>query len=89
MMPNNSNKGSSKLAETLLNYPSLEKIFDPAKPERFLEVKEQMRNAITEQERVVRRGTKLEAEKAKRIAEAYRITIDFLSELETLRKNSG
>ncbi|MEP6901864.1 MAG: hypothetical protein ABJA66_08945 [Actinomycetota bacterium] len=72
---------------SLLKYPSLEKVFDPNKPQSLAAVKQKMRSAIAELERVIRSGTKFDAEKAAEIAAAYRTTIDFLDELEQRRKN--
>lgn len=73
--------------ESLLNYPSLEKVFARDAPHNLAETKRKMNATVAELERVIRGGTKTDAEKASKIAAAYRTAIDFLDELERLRKN--
>jgi intergrase/recombinase len=75
--------------ESLLKYPQLEKVFDRNEPHNLAETKQKMRVTVTELERVIRSGTKSDAENAARIAEAYRTTIEFLEELELIRKNQS
>jgi hypothetical protein len=75
--------------ESLLKYPQLEKVFDRNEPHNLAETKQKMRVTVTELERVIRSGTKSDAENAARIAAAYRTTIEFLEELELIRKNQS
>ena len=88
--PKTSEKLTDEERETinaLLHYPSLDKVFDQNEPQSLVEMKQKMRSTITELERVVRRGSQTEAEKAARIIEAYQTTLRFLDELER-RRNS-
>lgn len=75
--------------ETLLYYPSLEKVFDREQPQNLSDMKQKMQVTVTELERVVRRGTRAEAEKASAIIAAYQTTVGFLEELERLRKGQS
>lgn len=75
--------------ESLLKYPSLEKVFDQNQPNNLAEIKRKMNATISELERVIRSGSKDEAEKATEIAAGYRVTLNFLNELENLRKNQS
>lgn len=77
-----------EIIETLLKYPSLEKVFDPTAPDGYEKTKKTMNSVIAELERVVRRGTKQDAEKAEKIIEAYKTALKFLDELEDLRRKS-
>jgi len=49
-------------------------------------MKQKMQSTIDDLERVIRRGTKDDAEKAARVVEAYKIVLGFLDELETARR---
>lgn len=69
--------------KTLVNYPKLEQTF--AESNGAEKIKRKMRDKITEVERVIRRGTQSEADKAAKILAAYQTTLDFLEELERLR----
>lgn len=71
-----------ELVETLLNYPSLEKIFDSGAPHNQAKIRQNMQARISELERVVRRGSRAEAEKAARVVEAIQTTLRFLDELD-------
>ncbi len=75
--------------ESLLKYPQLEKVFDRNEPHNLAETKQKMRVTVAELERVIRNGTKSDAENAVGIAAAYRTTIEFLEELELIRKNQS
>jgi hypothetical protein len=76
-----------KLIETLIKYPSLESVFDQNQPSGFAEIKQKLQETISNLERVIRRGEKTDAERAGVVIEAYQTAINFLSELETLRKS--
>ena len=79
------NEENEQIAESLLIYPSLEKLFDSDQIQSAIGLKEKMNLTISELERIVLRGTKEEAEKASKIIKAYQITLSFLDELENLR----
>lgn len=72
--------------ETLLKYPALEKIFDRGYSDGYEKTKRTMSAVIAELERVIRRGTKQDAEKAEKILDAYNVALKFLGELEQIRK---
>lgn len=72
--------------KSLLNYPSLEKVFDSDNPGNLPAMKRKMQATVDDLERVIRRGTKEDAEKAARAAEAYRTVLNFLAELENARQ---
>lgn len=72
--------------ESLLNYPSLENAFAESGG-GGKQLKQKMLLTVAELERVIRRGSRMEAEKASVITAAYRTTLDFLDELEA-RRNS-
>ena len=76
-----------KIAELLLKYPTLEKVFDENQLENLHETKTRLQGTITDLERTVRTGSKEEAEKAARIIEACHTTLSFLAELESMRRN--
>lgn len=78
-----SNSESAEIIGSLVHYPSLEAAFADA--EILLAIKEKMRLAIEDLERVVRRGNKADAEKATLTIKALQATMKFLDELETLR----
>lgn len=73
--------------ETLLNYPSLEEVFAENAATGAEKIKQKMLSTVADLERVVRRGSKEEAEKASKITAAYQTTLSFLDELEQ-RRNS-
>lgn len=68
--------------ETLLSYPSLEKVFAENVRTGSEKIRQKMLSTVADLERVVRRGSKEEAAKASIITTAYRTTLDFLDELE-------
>jgi hypothetical protein len=78
-----------ELIEALLKYPSLERVFDKNSPDAYLKTKQKMTAVVMELERVMRRGTKQDAEKAKDISEAYKTALNFLNELEQMRKQQA
>lgn len=73
----------------LLKYPSLEKVFDAGAPDGYERTKKTMNGVIVELERVLRRGTKKDAERAEIILEAYRTALNFLDELENIRRRQA
>lgn len=75
-----------EIIEALLKYPSLEKTFDAKQPENFAKTRQRMQTVVAELERVIRRGKQDEAEKAKKIAEAFHVSLKFLDELDRLRR---
>ena len=70
--------------ETLINYPNLERAFGGG-ASGAENIKQKMRQTVTELERIIRRSVQSEADKAVRIINAYQTTLKFLDELEQLR----
>ena len=85
----NTNTAESELVEFLFKYPSLETVFNTTGTPQLAAMKRRMQTTVGDLERVIRRGTKEDAEKAAKVAEAYRIAVAFLDELETIRQASG
>lgn len=84
--PEKPNQEETEIINSLLNYPSLEKIFDPNDRRKLAEMKRKMQSTIDELERVIRRGSKDDAEKAAGTIEAYQTVLNFLDELQTARQ---
>lgn len=83
--PNEMTEQERETLETLLHYPSLERVFAEDVAAGAEKIKEKMQAKIHEAERVVRRGAPVEAEKAAKISAALQTTINFLDELERMR----
>lgn len=87
------NKENSVLTDdvikALLNYPSLEKVFNYQHPQNKERTKQKMQTTVTELERIVRRGRKNESERAVKVITAYRTAIKFLDELEEIRNRQA
>ena len=84
----NTTAEESELIESLFKYPSLETVFNTETPQ-LAAMQRRMQTTVDDLERVIRRGTKEDAGKAAKVVEAYRITMNFLDELETIRRASG
>lgn len=67
----------------LLNYPAVGELFSGSDPRRLDDFCGRLRATRDELERVVRRGTRAEAESAQRAARGIEVTLEFL---ESLRK---
>jgi pantoate kinase len=78
----------AELIESLFKYPSLEAVFDSKDASQLAVMKRKMQATVDDLERVIRRGTKEDAGKAAKAVEAYRIALNFLDELETIRQAS-
>lgn len=84
--PDKSTTEEREIIEALLKYPSLEKVFDGSVPDGYEKTKKKMSNVVAELERVIRRGTKQDAEQANKIVEGYKTALKFLEELEDIRR---
>ena len=82
----NLNAEEIETVKFLLNYPSLEKVFDQTDSRNLPAMKQKMQSTVDDLERVIRRGTKDDAEKAARVVEAYKTVLGFLDELENRRQ---
>lgn len=87
--PEEISRETLEVIEALLKYPSLEKTFDAKQPENFVKTKQRMEAVVVELERVVRRGKQRDAERAKKIAEAFKISLNFLDELDRIRRRQA
>lgn len=75
--------------ESLLKYPSLERVFDSSEPHNLGETRRKMQTNVNEFERTIRSGSKREADRAAKIVAAYQTTIKFLDELEIICGNQA
>lgn len=78
-----------QVIESLLKYPSLEKVFAENTSPGLEKIKDNMQSTIAELERVVRRGAQADAEKAVKISAAFQTTLNFLDELENIRQSQS
>jgi hypothetical protein len=76
---------SSTDLSSLFNYPSLGRLFDGANPQALDEMRARLARTSQDLERVIRRGTKEDADRATRAARAYSVTLGFLDALEKIR----
>lgn len=84
--PEETTAENAEVIKSLLNYPSLEKVFEAADGRNLTATKEKMRLTIDDLERVIRRGTKDDAEKAAAAVKSFQTVLSFLDELESLRQ---
>ncbi len=75
-----------EIIESLFKYPSLEKVFDPTDEKQLTTLKQKMQATIEDLERVIRRGSNEDAAKAAKVVEAYKISLNFLDELDQRRR---
>lgn len=75
-----------EIIESLFKYPSLEKVFAPTDVRQLSAMKQKMQPTVDDFERVVRRGSKDDAEKAAKVIEADQTALKFSGELETIRQ---
>jgi cell fate (sporulation/competence/biofilm development) regulator YlbF (YheA/YmcA/DUF963 family) len=73
----------------ILNYPSLDKLFDENNPNALAEIRGKFGKTQEDLERVIRQGSKEDAEKAGKVSRAIKITLDFLDNLEELKQQSA
>lgn len=74
---------------TVFNYPSLGRLFDVADPRPLEEMRERLKRTTQDLERVVRQGPQEDAARAARAARAVAVTLEFLGELDGLRREGG
>ncbi len=70
---------------SLFNYPSIGQLFSETDLHSLQKFRAKMNQTFEDLERVIRRGSKEDAEKARRVADAIKITLEFLSTLEQAR----
>lgn len=75
---------------SLFNYPSLGKLFEGQNADASLaDMRTRLARTNQDLERVIRQGSKEDAERAAKVTRAFAITLAFLSELEELRNSGG
>lgn len=75
---------------SLFNYPSLGKLFEGQTADAALaDMRKRLSRTNQDLERVIRQGSKEDAERATKVTRAFAIAFAFLSELEELRNNGG
>lgn len=73
----------------LFNYPSLGRLLEGADPRALEEMRARLARTGQELERVVRQGTKEDAERASRAARAITQTLSLLDQLDAMRREGG
>ena len=71
---------------SLLNYPSLGRLFEGSDTQALEDMRARLARTNEDLERVVRQGTKDEAERAARASRAVGVTLALLKELEQVRR---
>lgn len=74
---------------SVFNYPSLGQLFDAGDARPLEEMRARLNRTGQDLERVVRQGPKEDAERAARAARAVAVTLQFLDDLERLRREGG
>lgn len=74
---------------SVFNYPALGQLFDSADTRALEEMRARLARTGQDLERVVRQGPKEDAERAARAARAVAVTLEFLNELEQMRREGG
>ncbi len=74
---------------SVFNYPSLGQLFDAEDARPLEEMRARLARTGQDLERVVRQGPKEDAERATRAARAVAVTLQFLDDLERLRREGG
>ncbi|HEV2763181.1 MAG TPA: hypothetical protein VGV38_09310 [Pyrinomonadaceae bacterium] len=80
---------SAEDLSSLLNYPSLGRLFEGSDTRALEEMRTRLGRTNQDLERVVRQGSKEDAERAGRASRAVAATLTFLDELEQLRRAGG
>ena len=65
-----------------LKFPSLSRLFQTSEPGALANMRSQLAQTNQQLERVIRQGTKEEADRAVRVSRAYSLTLNLLDELE-------
>ena len=81
--------GDDSDLSSILNYPSLGQLFDAGDERPLEEMRAKLTRTGQDLERVIRQGPKDDAERATRAARAISVTLQFLDDLEKLRREGG
>lgn len=79
------NESSDNDLSSLLNYPSIGRLFDGPDPNALENMRSRLSTTSRELERIIRQGSKEEAEKAGRVIKAINVTLDFLNALDRMK----
>lgn len=82
-------EGTAADLSKLFDFPSVGELFSTSDTRRFDEFCLKLKTTRESLERILRYGTRDEAEKAMRAARAVEVTLDFLQSLQQMRQNSG
>ena len=80
---------SSSTLSSLFHYPALGRLFEGADNRLLSEMRARLTQTNQDLERVIRHGSKDDADRATRATRAYRTTLSLLVELERLRNNTA
>lgn len=80
------NESSANDLSSLLNYPSISRLFDGPDPNALEDMRSKLSRTSQDLERVIRQGSKEDAERAERAVKAIGVTQDFLNTLEQMRR---
>jgi hypothetical protein len=72
----------------LFHYPALGSLFETAAAPALADMRARLKRTHQNIERVIRHGSKQEAERATRVALAYKIMFQLLDELEKMQRTS-
>lgn len=73
----------------LFNYPSLGRLFDRPDSPALQEMRERLKRTNQDLERVIRQGTREDAERAARVSRAYAAALALLDELAEMQQKPG
>lgn len=76
---------SAEYLAQLFNYPSIGELFDDASLQKLNDFRARLSNTRENLERVVRYGSRDEAEKAEKSTRSINITLEFLDTLQKMR----
>ena len=74
---------------SLLHYPSLGRLFDGADSQALEEMRSRLGRTSQDLERVIRQGSREDAERATRAARAVSVTLELLDSLEQIRRGGA
>lgn len=80
---------SSAELSSLLNYPSLGRLFEGSDTQALEEMRGRLTRTSQDLERVLRQGTKEDAERSARASRAVGATLALLAELDEIRRSGG
>lgn len=81
--------GDDSDLSTVFNYPSLGQLFDSGGERQLEEMRAKLTRTSQDLERVVRQGPKDDAARAARAARGVAVTLQFLDDLERLRREGA